>query len=194
MNLTFVPRTLDLFEVSAAAGRLRYPARERWLMLAVNFGTIALTGFLATGGGILLSRALPGLPQSAATLALFGLGVIVYLRLILPWARLRSARLIDAMRPGLETVFTMDDEGLRWQADEIDFLLRWRGVDALFATSKGFGFLTGAIALYVPHAAFADPAAIRGFVSTALERMPEPARQRSESWQTLAPWRGAAAG
>lgn len=189
MELTFIPRTLDLYGVSAAAGRLRYPARERWLMLGVNFGSIALIAFFATGGGLLAARAVPGLPQAAATLILFAIGVIAVLRIVQPWARRRSAAMIETLRPGLSTTFTMDDEGLRWATADIEIRLRWGGVDGLFAIPSGFGFLTGAIALYVPQSAFAEPSEARRFVAEALERMPEVARERSAAWQTLAPWR-----
>lgn len=186
ITLNYVPDYRDIFDASAVLARHRYSAAQRGRISAIVFGAMLLGGLFAAVGGIMLERYLfPGVPGWMFMVLLL-LGVaIVYAKVLVPWQLRESANLINAARPGSLMAFTASDDGLRWTDADVDFLLRWSGVEAIYATQKSLSFMSGAIALVLPLSAFATAEERQALLETALSRIPADAAARSRADRAL---------
>lgn len=172
-QLTYVPNFNHLFAASQGVARRRYSAGQRLWVNLVVYGFIALASGIAGFGGVMLhSTLLPDVPAPVPVLVLFAAVATVYGVFVRPWQLRRSAAFVAAARPPKPLRFTADDTGLRWQDEDIDFALRWSGVESMFATGEALCFLSGLIALVLPLSAFPDDAARRAFLADALTRLP----------------------
>ena len=185
LSLTYAVDFNDLFAASAVMAGRRYPASHRWKLFGVILGVMCLGGFLAAGAGTAVSHLVPGLSPWPVMILLLGVLATFYAKVMTPWSIRQSAKVISGARPPGEMTFSSDDAGMRWVDRDIDFKLAWSGVEAIYCTPGALAFMSGAIALVLPFAAFSDRAAIRSFLEDALERVPRDAREASRKDKSI---------
>lgn len=184
-TLTYAVDLNHLFEASAVMAGRRYPASHRWKLFGVILGVMGLGGAVAAIAGIAVNRWLPVVNPWAVTILLLGVLATFYAKVMTPWSIRQAAKSIsDGRSPGT-MAFSSDDDGMRWIDADIDFALRWSGVEAIYCTPKAFAFMSGAIALVLPFAAFADQAGMRAFLEEALTRISPEAAEASRKDKTV---------
>jgi len=181
-DLTYTPDFRHLFEAGAVLARRRYTAAQRLRITLVLFVSMLGGGLLAAVGGTLLHLyVLPEVPKWVLMIALLVLVFAFYWKVLLPWQYRSSADFVNAASPRGPMRFLADEEGLRWQDADIDFHLRWRGVEAIYATPSSLSFMSGVIGLVLPLSAFPDDTSRQSFLADALNRIPPEAAAKSRA-------------
>lgn len=185
LDFTYQVDFNDLFSASALLARRRYPASHRLRLNLIVAMTMVLGGTFSAIAGVLVHMLVPAVPGWTATVALLVLIWLSYAKVLVPWITRQSAQVINAAYHASQMHFSSDTEGLRWQDADIDFLLRWNGIEAIFRTPSALAFMSGVIALVLPLSAFPDQETLRGFLEQALERMPPQAAELSRKDPSL---------
>ncbi|KQN78137.1 hypothetical protein [Devosia sp. Leaf64] len=185
-SLTYQVDFEDLFKASVVVARHRYPKAYRVRANAILYGTMVIGGALSAAGGIVLhNTVLPQVPDYVLIFVLFILVGIFYSKVMIPWLYRYSAKYVNAAHPRSPMQFTADDVGLRWKDDDIDFFLRWGGIEGVFATPESLSFLSGIIALVLPLDAFPDPATRKAFLTEVLDHITPEAAAKSRADKKL---------
>lgn len=186
VRLTYQVDFEHLFKASAAVGRHRYTRSYRARANLVLYGVMIIGGVGSAVGGIVLhNTVLPQVPDYMLIFLLFILVGIFYSKVMIPWLYRYSARYVNAVHAHAPMQFTADDTGLRWQDEDIDFLLRWNGVEGVFATKESLSFLSGIIALVLPLDAFPDAATRKAFITEVLGNISPEAAEKSRADKAL---------
>jgi hypothetical protein len=185
LDFTYQVDFNDLFSASALLASRRYPAGHRLRLNLIIVGVMVLGGIFSATAGVVVQMLMPAVPGWAATVALLVLIWLFYAKMLVPWITRQSARMINAAYHAGQMHFSSDAEGLRWQDVNIDFLLRWNGIEAIFRTPTTLAFMSGVIALVLPLSAFPDQETLRRFLEQALERMPPQAAELSRKDPSL---------
>jgi len=185
-SLTYQVDFEHLFKASAAVGRHRYTRAYRARANLVLYGVMIVGGVGSAVGGIVLHNTLlPQVPDYVLIFLLFILVGLFYSKVMIPWLYRYSAKYVNAARPRAPMHFTADETGLRWQDDDMDFLLHWNGIEGVFATKESLSFLSGIIALVLPLDAFPDSATRKAFISEVLDNIAPEAAEKSRADKAL---------
>lgn len=185
MDFTYQVDFNDLFSASALLARRRYPASHRLRLNLIIVVTMVLGGIFSATAGVVAHMLMPAVPGWTATVALLVLIWLFYAKVLVPWITRQSAKMINAAYHTGQMHFSSDAEGLRWQDADIDFLLRWNGIEAIFRTPTALAFMSGVIALVLPLSAFPDHKTLKRFLEQALEKMPPQAAELSRKDPSL---------
>ncbi|WEK04104.1 MAG: YcxB family protein [Candidatus Devosia phytovorans] len=184
-SLTYAVDFNDLFEASAVMSNRRYPLPHRLKLFGVIVGIMIVGGLLSAAGGIVVNRLVPDISGWPVTIVLLSILVTFYAKVLSPWSIRQAAGVIKGMRPPGPMQFSTDETGMRWVDADIDFRLNWSGVEAIYCTSRAFAFMSGAIALVLPLAAFPDHEARKRFLEQALEKISPEAAEVSRKDRSL---------
>lgn len=185
LDFTYQVDFNDLFSASALLTSRRYPAGHRLRLNLIIVVTMVLGGIFSATAGVVAHMLMPAVPGWTATVALLVLIWLFYAKVLVPWITRQSAKMINAAYHTGQMHFSSDAEGLRWQDADIDFLLRWNGIEAIFRTPTALAFMSGVIALVLPLSAFPDQETLRRFLEQALEKMPPQAAELSRKDPSL---------
>ncbi|MET3927555.1 YcxB family protein [Devosia sp. 2618] len=185
VELRYVPDFNDLMAASTHLRTRRYPAGARVKFSAIAFSLVAVGAALAVLADIALRRAVPAVPNWIGMVAVLALTALLYAKILQPWMLRQSAAIIQTARKAGPMQFTSGAEGMRWADGDIDFQLRWSGVEAIYGTTTALAFMSGAIALVLPYSAFSTTEARRDFVEYALSAIPADAARVSRADKSL---------
>ncbi|GEM_PF-1877449 len=181
LSLTYQSDYRHLYEAASMLYRKRFSRAQNLRAQVVIFGSMLGGGLLAAATGIgfnIWNPSIPVVPVIIFALALLGL---FYGKVLVPWQRRTSIAAIEAAHPSSLLTFTADKEGLRWRDEQIDFSLRWSGVELVYVTPGALAFMSGAIALVLPFNAFSSDAERAAFLALCLTYMPDEAAAKSRS-------------
>jgi hypothetical protein len=116
--------------------------------------------------------------------ALFSYFVVV----LVSWVQNRAisrAYLRNFTRLGIplevEALYEVLPEGLRLTTDRITIIPRWQSIDTVERVAQGWAISADQLTFLLPHESFVDEATERTLIAAVLERLSEPALERSRA-------------
>jgi len=186
LNLTYVPDFEHLFRASADLSRHIYPKSYRVRVKLITYGSMLVGGVLAAAAGISFQHfVLPQMDAFPLILCFLLLLFAFYAKVVIPWLTRGASTYLNGTRDRLPMHFTADEAGIRWQDDDIDFFVRWNGIEGVYATPQSLSFHSGVIALVLPLEAFPDATARKAFLGEVLGRITPEAATKSRADKRL---------
>jgi hypothetical protein len=181
-ELTYSVSFDRLLRLCKTATLKTYPACI-WCKLIPVFSIAAMFGLaMLPGTGLLdaldISEGAKGfLVISGVVLVL--LLMFVAFRMVRARNNRQTQRLVDFSD---RTHLRITADGLSFRSEQIDYLLRWRGISQVFLEHDGVVISHGSLYFLIPDTAFSNRVERDAFISDVYSRIGEEARVRSEKY------------
>lgn len=181
-ELTYQLSLERLLQLCKSGARKSFPACI-WCKLIPLLSIVAMLCLMFVPSSGILDRL--GLTEGAKASIMFGgIGVIVAASLI-GLQLVRKANLAE-----LKKRVDFDDstclralaEGLSFRSEQIDYLVKWRGINLMFLEPDGIVFVHGSLYFLVPDSAFASKFERNTFIRDVFARLGDQAQKRSETF------------
>jgi hypothetical protein len=184
-RLSYTPEYTAGFAVQRESLRYHYSARQRhvwWLLLVVQIAAFVAVTVWSESISSVLPPTLPPLLVFWGPFILWVVGSFALWWLVCRWLVPRaSAHWLTQRKAPVPLTFEATADRMQWESEDGGHWIRWEPIERLFITPTAVCFLLGNKTHYIPRRAFADAAALKGFVEMALSRLSESARRASLS-------------
>jgi hypothetical protein len=177
-ELTYKLPYRRLAKLGRSMGRKAYRGVwwARWLLIA--FFLIAVVAMNAFEGPLARWLAAAGISDGHGVLLVATFLSVMAGLLVLRKFQRRQVR--DRVDFDQSVRLVQDENGIRIATDDIEYVLKWRGISQLLIEHDGVVLSHGSLFWLVPDAAFSDPAERLGFIRDVYERLSDKARAMSE--------------
>jgi hypothetical protein len=177
-ELTYKLPYRRLAKLGRSMGRKAYRGVwwARWLLIALFL--IAVVAMNAFEEPLVRWLAAAGISDGYSVL-LFATFFLVLAGLFL-LRKFQTRQVKDRVDFDQSVRLAQDENGIRIATDDIEYILKWRGISQLLIEHDGVVLSHGSLFWLVPDAAFSDSAERHGFIRDVYDRLSDKARSMSE--------------
>jgi hypothetical protein len=177
-ELTYRMPYRRLAKLGRSMGRKAYRGVwwARWLLIA--FFLIAVVAMNAFDGPLVRWLAAAGISDGHGVLLVATFLSVMAGLLVLRKFQRRQVR--DRVDFDQSVRLVQDENGVRIATDDIEYVLKWRGISQFLIEHDGVVLSHGSLFWLVPDAAFSNPAERLGFIRDVYDRLSDKARVMSE--------------